>query len=100
MFTVKRYMVDLQAIDIIEEIAARARRPVYRVRRMLGWCSPALEGEVVRLAGRRGHNTTEVRAWYRGRRERHVRGLEMEQRVEAQIASRQRRAKVQRLLSG
>tara|TARA_Y100001938_G_scaffold124739_1_gene175045 strand:+ start:178 stop:459 length:282 start_codon:yes stop_codon:yes gene_type:complete len=93
-------MLDLQAIEIIEEIASRSGRPVYRVMRMLGWCSPVLEGEVVKLASRRGHSKKEARAWYTERRERLLRERKMGQRVEAHIASRQRRVRISRLLSG
>ena len=93
-------MLTVESAEIIEEVAAVVRIPVHKVKRMLRWGAPHLENLVVAWHAQRGHNSEEVREWYKQKRMTHISRHKMERRVERHIAGKQHRAKINSLLSG
>ena len=99
MSTVNPILMDLQALDIIEEIAFRSSRTVHSVRRLLRHYSPSLEGEVLIVARRNKLNTRKVQHWYRKQHKEYLENYKMKSAIEKKIAKRQHRAKIHNLLS-
>ena len=93
-------MLDLQAIEIIEEVAGAAERSVHSTKGMLRWYSPALERFVIAVAGRQGMDSNEVRAWYRKSHQGYLDNYKVRKKIESQIAKRQHKKRVRDLLSG
>ena len=97
---VKGKMLTVENPEMIREMAGRSRLTVHKVKRMLGWGAPLLEDHVVAWYSQRGHNSEEVREWYKQKRMTHISRHKMERRVEKHIAGKQHRAKIHSLLSG
>ena len=92
-------MLDLQAIDIIEEVARATGRSVHAVKSMFRWYSPALERFAIAVAERQGIDVSEVRAWYRKSHQGYLNKHTVRKKIESRIAKRQHKKRIIDLLS-